>query len=493
MNATGGGACYFSYSAQSYFFLTKFYLNYASIQGGVIGTTPDCFSYFENVLFVENSADKGGVFMLSEESTVIVNSSTFIDNFANEGGVFHSLENYHSWITIINSSFQNNYGEQNLFNALNSNLQIINSQFINNENLVFFLTSSTLLLDAVNITNHSCYSEIVGCIVNSLQTSLLVDNLFLDTITNNEEEGGIYLETSAGVFSNIQFQFLKSSNSVGNCFDLLNSSLNIVNGNFFTYDQNCIAGTNSTLIINNTIFNNDNGADQVSGFSLDISYGTIFCQSCVQFILTSSFLILNRLGDLGGGVGLISNVMDFNISAQFYNVSFIGNEVFEQGGSVYLSNVQSSFNYCNFVQNKADQGAAIYFFSLGINKINFVKVMIFFFLASSQKKLLLMGNTFDNNMAYSEGGAIKWNEVEPIIDSDNIFTNNSASYGPINAGFPFRIEMEFTSLSQTICLNESNSCYPQIMDISSGSSLNFTLSFLIKDIYNTTVTSLDSG
>ena len=116
-----------------------------------------------------------------------------------------------------------------------------------------------------------------------------------------------------------------------------------------------------------------------------------------------------------------------------------------------------------------------------------------FFIASLQKNLLLTGNTFDNNVAESEGGSIKWIGVEPIIDSDNIFTNNSASYGPINAGFPFRIEMEFTSLSQTICLKESNSCYPQIMDISSGSSLNFTLSFLIKDIYNTTVTSLNSG
>ena len=348
-------------------------MNYASVQGGAIGITPQCFAYVENVLFVENSADKGGVFMLSEESVVIVNSSTFINNFADEGGLFHSLENYHSWITIMNSSFQNNYGEQNLFNSMDSNLQIINSQFINNENLVFFLTSSILLLDAVNITNHSCYGQSVGCIINSLQTSIIVDNLFLDTITNTEEEGGIYLETSSAIFSNLQFQFLKSSNSVGNCFDLLNSSLNIDNGNFFTYDQNCIAGTNSTLIINNTIFNNDNSVHYQSESSFELSYGTIFCQSCLQFILTSSFLMLNRLGDLGGGVGLISNVMDFNISAQFFNVSFIGNEVFEQGGSVYISNVQSSFNYCNFVQNKADQGAAIYFFSLGKNKINFCK------------------------------------------------------------------------------------------------------------------------
>ena len=108
--------------------------------------------------------------------------------------------------------------------------------------------------------------------------------------------------------------------------------------------------------------------------------------------------------------------------------------------------------------------------------------------------MLLTNNVFNSNQAYSEGGAIKWIEVEPVIPKSNIFYNNSALYGPINAAFPFRIELEYNLFSINVCLNGSLTyCYPQISDLSSGSALNISLFFTIKDKYNVTVTSLNSG
>ena len=106
----------------------------------------------------------------------------------------------------------------------------------------------------------------------------------------------------------------------------------------------------------------------------------------------------------------------------------------------------------------------------------------------------MANNTFNSNEALIEGGAIKWIEIEPEIDnSSNLFYNNSAQYGPINAGFPFRIEMLYSDLQTIICLNESStSCYKQI-PISSGTTLNLTLLFSIKDFYNKTVSSINSG
>ena len=111
------------------------------------------------------------------------------------------------------------------------------------------------------------------------------------------------------------------------------------------------------------------------------------------------------------------------------------------------------------------------------------------------KNLQLANNNFNSNEALIEGGAIKWIEIEPKIDnSSNLFYNNSAQYGPINAGFPFRIEMESTDLQTIICLNESStSCYKQIPDLSSGTSLNLSLIFSLKDFYNKTVSSINSG
>ena len=110
-----------------------------------------------------------------------------------------------------------------------------------------------------------------------------------------------------------------------------------------------------------------------------------------------------------------------------------------------------------------------------------------------KKELFLTGNLFENNLANFEGGALKWKEIEPIIDKNNIFLNNRAIYGEINAAFPFRIDMEFSKESEIVCVEPSKSCYKTFANIASGSLLNFSLAFSIKDIYNATCNSLNEG
>ena len=69
-------------------------------------------------------------------------------------------------------------------------------------------------------------------------------------------------------------------------------------------------------------------------------------------------------------------------------------------------------NFCNFFQNKADQGAAIYFYSLG----NFIKSPFFLILfRDNAKKIDFNKNRFEQNEAFSEGGVIKWIEIQPIM------------------------------------------------------------------------------
>ena len=61
------------------------------------------------------------------------------------------------------------------------------------------------------------------------------------------------------------------------------------------------------------------------------------------------------------------------------------------------------------------------------------------------------------------------------------------------AAFPFRIEMQILEQSNLICLNRSNNCYFQVSDLASGSDLNISFKFSIKDIYNKTMNSLNTG
>ena len=302
----------------------------------------------------------------------MIKNSTFLGNFANEGGLVHSVEDYSSKMTMTDSILSNNYGDLNLFNGLDSNFQLFNTLLKNNTNTVFFLMRSTLFLNGVTITNQICSTKYKGCISNSVLTLINVNNLKLDTInTFLEDAAGFYLETSSGEFNNVYFNRLHSIKKIGNCFELQNSTLVVNFGSFQEFEQNCVNAKNSIVIINSTYFTNEN-AKSLSQTSF--IFGTIYCESCLQFILNNSQFLNNLRCDYGGAVSLISKENDCNISAQFYNVSFVANQAFEMGGAVYLSNVHSSFKFCNFTKNKADKGAAIYFYSQGIlsySSINF--------------------------------------------------------------------------------------------------------------------------
>ena len=107
--------------------------------------------------------------------------------------------------------------------------------------------------------------------------------------------------------------------------------------------------------------------------------------------------------------------------------------------------------------------------------------------------MVFQKNLFVNNYAKFEGGTIKWKEIEPVINNDNIFLNNKAIYGDINAAFPYRIEMEYSKESEIVCLQPLKNCYVTLPNLASGSQLNFSIVFSIKDIYNETCRSFNEG
>ena len=354
---------------QAYFKMTKFIFNYAYLIGGAIAITQQCFVYLENVLFLGNSAGKGGVISATEYSTLVIKNSNFTQNTAETGGIFHCLENYASSITIVNSNFNGNAGSNNLFNLMLTTVKMNECIFSNNLNTIFSLTESVLVLNHIEILNHTCNNLVSGCMINSIQDSIITsEDVIISKMNNIFEEGTIYLESSSGTFSSMDFKILANLKSIGSCFDLSSSYIFIDNSSFTSYDTNCVYAENSIVNINNGYFNNENAKVDLLQFGAKyenlIKYGTIFCKSCLNFSISKTFLINNNLSDYGGGITLVSYANDYDIFAQIYNTSFLENEVTDQGGAVYLSNVNAMILNCSFLMNKAKIGAGICFISL---------------------------------------------------------------------------------------------------------------------------------
>ena len=112
-------------------------------------------------------------------------------------------------------------------------------------------------------------------------------------------------------------------------------------------------------------------------------------------------------------------------------------------------------------------------------------------------------NTFTNNEAKIEGGAIKWNDEMPLF-INNLFLNNTAIYGKNIACFPIRMIVKVYNSSDpndTIILPQTDEILWQnnqsnvtitLVNISSGNTIPYLLQFEILDAYGKIV-NLDEG
>lgn len=115
----------------------------------------------------------------------------------------------------------------------------------------------------------------------------------------------------------------------------------------------------------------------------------------------------------------------------------------------------------------------------------------------------IINNTFTNNEAKVEGGAIKWNDEMPIF-IDNIFSNNSARYGKNIASFPIRMILKlynssasnnmiiFPQIDEILWQNNQSNVTITLANISSGNLIPYILQFEILDVYGKIV-NLDEG
>lgn len=362
-------AFYICSSAVTFLKKSRFIWNLAQNLGGAVGITQNCMIYMEDILFLGCSSNTmGGVMSVTERSQVTILRGNFTDNSASSEGVLHCLENYDSEITIIDSVFHNNSANDCLFNLMVGILKMVTCDFTDNFNVVFLVTETQLYMTNMSVINHLCDNLIIGCLVNSIHSSVVMaENLYLSNFSKFKIEGNVYLEFSVGVFKNVTFDSMQNEKKTGSCFSLLSSNLSIDVSSFFGYDFNCIYGTNSSIKTDNSLFDNRNFLDFKQNDAY-IQYGTIYCLSCFDLNFSKSFFFFNTKSDFGGAIG-VNSLINSSYSVLFINnCSFIGNEVVLTGGAIDMNNFNGIVENCNFEQNKADVGAAINFQALCIKK-----------------------------------------------------------------------------------------------------------------------------
>lgn len=102
----------------------------------------------------------------------------------------------------------------------------------------------------------------------------------------------------------------------------------------------------------------------------------------------------------------------------------------------------------------------------------------------------ITNNKFIKNIAYREGGAIKWNQKMPIIDNTNIFQSNQAVYGSNIASYPIRNRIKIIRENETEILHSSKEEI-KLDNIASGSEIDFSILVEVVDLYGNIVTTAD--
>lgn len=346
-------------------------------------------------------------------------NTTVIDSFALYGAIIYSQENYNGYVKIKNCSFVSNNGAHSLID-LSTNIGFtIEETFISNSsNNLFLVSDSNLSLVNVSIKDHICLGKMQGCILKSEHYSTInISFCIVSNVSSLFEDDLIFSEKSSLFFSYFVFRKMFIQKNRGACGTIIESQLMVNHSEFSEYNFNCLYFFQSSIFINDSIFNN---SKKISLLKYNI-FGTIYSHNSPYLnILNSKFI--NNFNILNGSA-LYLKVDDFvNCNeSQIINSLFLSNIALDNG-AIFLYNVNISLNGNIFDNNYGKRGAAIYCFN---SEKNIMKITI-------------SENIFKNNFAEIEGGAIKWNDEKPFL-LNNTFLNNYAIYGKDVASFPIRM------------------------------------------------------
>lgn len=318
----------------------------------------------------------GGVLFITEKSHFHIFSSNFSNAFSYYGAISFLRNSDESTFTYCR--FINNTSINSLTDLTDSTLYVQNSFFQENYNIIFMAASSILIANSLNISNHSCNVQEMGCFLNSQEHSYIVfENINLNELQKTNKEGNIYAEISEIEIFNSNFSYLKSSEMMGTCIYIYASSLQINSTLFQYFDQNCIfSDLNCNITVNFSNFKNQNVP-----FNSSNRHGSIFCGNCINFMIFATFFSHQNSFNSGAGIFLETFKEHFSKIAVIMNCTFTHNEALQNGAALFASGINIIIKNNNFTSNKAGKGGAIYIDNhnglLNLMTIFFLKIYFF--------------------------------------------------------------------------------------------------------------------
>jgi len=209
---------------------------------------------------IDSYGNKGGA-IYSNNASIILENCTFEDNAAEYGGAIFINEGN---LKIINSIFSNNiaYNYGGAITALNSNVSVNNTRFINDKSSndaggAIYSKYSNLNIYNSNFTD---LSADFGSAVTSLSSNTNLNNIIFDNNTAKFEGGALYLMYGSLSLTNSKF-YNNSANNGGALFVDSMDFFNIDSNYFVNNHANYFAGAlysvfNSVSIGINTFENN---------------------------------------------------------------------------------------------------------------------------------------------------------------------------------------------------------------------------------------------
>ena len=215
---------------------------------------------------------------------------------------------------------------------MSSNITLINTKILDQKGNLFF-----------------CYFSSQLRILNSILVGI-----------NGGFEENMYMEESLMVIESSYFVDIENRKDVGSISSGVLSKFYLFNGTFINYKFNCFSISNSEFFLDSSVFNN---SDYKKSPNLKPGeFGTIFMQFCLKVHIINTIFCGNKNILKGGGISLISGrnleeIYDVILASNF----FYQNKVNLFGGSVFLDLWIGEISMCNFTENFAQYGGAIYY------------------------------------------------------------------------------------------------------------------------------------
>ncbi|WP_273475760.1 beta strand repeat-containing protein [Methanobrevibacter woesei] len=301
----------------------------------------------------------GAIFNVTNRATLTLNNVTLTNAVAKNGAVVYATRgNVNIYNSVITSNEATNFRYGIIAAISSSNINIINTTFSDNKNLIYQV-GGTLNIDSSKFTNNEGVSSISDLIFLGATDTTITNSEFIGndgTMVFNNNGGSVIISDSI-------FKDHTGSEAVYNNAD---GHMEIVSSEFINCDEGAAFNNgNGYMLVNGSNFVNNSGAGG--------SAGAIFSNSNSQLDIYDSSFINNSAISSGGAI-FINGASDIYIE----NSEFTDNSALSSGDAIYVNGANANLTIAdsiftnNDVESRGDVNFIVSDFSHLENAINAV-------------------------------------------------------------------------------------------------------------------------